>query len=497
MSVVARKRKTWTAYYVVFIWHGKKVWEYAGRDRRRADSLDGQRAKEVKAGTYHPDAGKAGAFTLRQWFESWLVTRDGRSVKDEERWIRRHVLTRARFAELQLADAKPADFADLVRELKTSARSEKDPRPLSDKSISNVVGVLQAMLGDAHRADHCAANLLKMKRGTLNREPARAKETYTPGEVAVLIRNVAIPEEIRVLNALAFLTGMREGEVCGRRWRDLADDALPLWCLDVADQYGGAPLKTGRPRVVPVHPELAEILTAWASAGFELLTTRKPTPDDFIVPLVTSRAKTAHHTRSTFYKAFVRACKAVKVRPRSLHSTRHTFISMARRGGALKDRVEKITHNAKGDMVDRYTHFDWEPLCDAVLKIRLDGDAHQQPQLPPGNRGGRKGPAFLRTATDAVALPQTTESARGSIPGASTPNEHKTRASGNGVNFGVNPPTLPARLKKALLRTSPRAREGLLVRHLANVAECVAAGDKRATRKALKNAARQLPQERP
>lgn len=32
-----------------------------------------------------------------------------------------------------------------------------------------------------------------------------------------------------------------------------------------------------------------------------------------------------------------------------------------------------ITHNAAGTIVDHYTHWDWGPLCEAVLAIRLPG----------------------------------------------------------------------------------------------------------------------------
>ena len=31
----------------------------------------------------------------------------------------------------------------------------------------------------------------------------------------------------------------------------------------------------------------------------------------------------------------------------------------------------RVTHNACGDVVDGYTHFDWAPLCEAVLCLRL------------------------------------------------------------------------------------------------------------------------------
>ena len=34
-----------------------------------------------------------------------------------------------------------------------------------------------------------------------------------------------------------------------------------------------------------------------------------------------------------------------------------------------EDVLERVTHNAAGDIIDQYTHFDWEPLCEAVACI--------------------------------------------------------------------------------------------------------------------------------
>lgn len=46
--------------------------------------------------------------------------------------------------------------------------------------------------------------------------------------------------------------------------------------------------------------------------------------------------------------------------------------------------VERITHNAAGTIVDHYTHWDWEPLCQAVLAVGLRGPAAPAaPSAPP------------------------------------------------------------------------------------------------------------------
>ena len=39
--------------------------------------------------------------------------------------------------------------------------------------------------------------------------------------------------------------------------------------------------------------------------------------------------------------------------------------------------LQKITHNVRGTMVDQYTHWHWQPLCEAVLCL-----SYQQPPVP-------------------------------------------------------------------------------------------------------------------
>jgi len=211
---------------------------------------------------------------------------------------------------------------------------------------------------------------------------------YSDAEALALLNCQDIPPDARMFIALAFYTGMREGEICGRRWRDLDTQKEPLWCLRVSTQYEDQPLKTDdadadHPRDVPVHAELQALLVSWWREGFELVYCRKPTPDDFIIPWrMTGRGRStpgAAHTRASAYKMWCRACVVAGVANVSLHSTRHTFISAARRGGAAKDQVEKITHNAKPqDVLDMYTHQGWTTLCEAVASCKYDATPLRQ-----------------------------------------------------------------------------------------------------------------------
>lgn len=382
MAVVERKRKSGSVFYVVFEWEGKQVWERVGSRKREAEILDRKRKAEVKAGTYIPESGK-GKVTLKAYAKRWSAPRANAYADDERALLRRHIYSRPWLADMDLDKVRPKHVDRLIAELRET---------LSDKSVSNVLGVVKLIYNSAIREELATVQPVVLRPRELKRAPTTEREIYTATEALILTRHHAIPWPIRVLNALCLFAGLREGEACGRRWRDLDDSCGPLAALVVRDQYGGQPLKTERPRVVPVHPELLNVLRDWASEGFELYTGRKPQTDDFIVPNVSSRAKHPHHTRSSYYKAFTRYAEAAGVRPRSLHSTRHTFISLCRRGGARKDVLERVTHNARGDIVDRYTRFDWAPLCDAVRCLNLD--VHLDVHPLPGNPGD-SGPRLL------------------------------------------------------------------------------------------------------
>lgn len=278
----------------------------------------------------------------------------------------RFLRTRAWLCRIPCEELRARHSVQLVTELKATV-SEETGRVIGEKYVSNVYGLYRTAVRDARVAELIPVDPCVLPRGMLRRTGKRGtREPYAWAEVAALTSSGGAAG---MFAALALFTGMREGEVCSQRWRDLDTDATPLACLTVAAQYDDRPLKTERgegehARKVPIHPALGSMLAAWWRDGFEVHYCRKPTPEDFIVP----RTKDGRpHTRSSAYKLWLRACALSNVSNRSLHSTRHTFITLARRGGARVEVVERITHNSAGSIVDRYTHRDWAPLCEAVL----------------------------------------------------------------------------------------------------------------------------------
>jgi len=355
MAVVERRRKRGTVYYVCTSVKGAKHWEKVGTNKREAETLDRQRRREVKEGTFRP--GQATAQMLVETFgRRWLETRKNRTAHNDARLLEIHVFTVAWFAKLPIGDVRPKHFPKLAGELLAAGK-------LGSKSISLVMGLVRVLFRDAALEDVIEANPYVMPRGLLKRS-GKKREPYTATEAVALL---TAPKDAlwRAWNHAAFYTGQRCGELCGLRWGDWDDMPKPLGSLLCERQYDGQALKTDRPRIVPVHPELRAALLVWREQWAAMFC-REPEPNDLIFPAPDGQA----FSKSSVYKAWLRGCKAAEVTNRSVHSTRHTFITFARRGGANREVVELITHNPKGTIVDRYTTRDWAELCEAVLAVR-------------------------------------------------------------------------------------------------------------------------------
>jgi integrase len=408
MAVVERRTsKGIKVYWVAFYFEGKQKWERSGTDERQAEALDRRRKREVASGTYAPE--HTPTMPVSAWLKDWASKRTNRNAEDDRSLITRFLLSPERewLGSLPIEDVRARHSNRLVQELKVTV-SEETGKPLSEKYVSNIYGLFATSMHDARLAELLFVDPCVLKRGLLRRKARRG--VRLPYDVEAIHKILRCPDlEARMLATIALFTGEREGEVCGQRWRDWDRHSSPLGCLSVLVQYDDRPLKSERgkgehPRKVPVHPLLAQALDTWHREGFELVYCRKPTPSDRIVPRTMDGKP---HTKSSAYKLWRRACRLSEVDNLSLHSTRHTFVTQCRRGGAPKDVVEQITHNAGGTIVDQYTHWEWGPLCDAVLCLKLPLDSNldstpktskksvEAPGIEPGSENGLL--ALLRT----------------------------------------------------------------------------------------------------
>ncbi len=383
MAVVTRNRKSGKTYYVKFVWNGEDVWEPAGRDKRFARSLNRQRLQEVREGNYQP---RVSADPLvGEYCRDWIGKRKVRSRDDEERALEKAVQSRSWLTGLRMSQVRGGHVFQLLDELE--ATTKEDGKPISPKYVANIYAVVAQVFLDAEQREVIVRSPFRsVPRKRVQRKSKKRRSIYALDAIPALIAGLNVHASSRVFAALAFFLGGREGELCGLTFADWDRSAAPLTAMRINKQYDGRPLKSDKQeageheRVIPVHPLLEQMLRAWWEHGFEMVHARAPMLADPIVPARAggrrkSRALDAdpgpHHTKSSAYKMWRKACVAAEVANVSLHSTRHTFITLACRRSP-KEVVEVLTHNAKGEVIDIYNHKQWEDLCQVIALISLE-----------------------------------------------------------------------------------------------------------------------------
>ncbi len=373
-GITVRERKSGDVYLISYQVNGKQRQELAGSDLSIAKRRLAQRRREVKEGRL--TASSTASWTLREFVEKdYLPQREAegnvRTLADIEAKFRDHILPI--LGPVQLEDLRGTDVRDWVWALRKESS-------LAAKTIVNVHGVLNAALHRAVFRGLIPSNpAAKLPTGTLPTPAVRDVPPFGREEVRALVYSPEVQPLHRVVCAIAAFTGMRMGEAVGLRWRDIDTTTSPLWRIDLRSQYGGRPLKgkpskPGSPREIPVHRELERILADWKAEGWRMVFGRDPKPDDFVAPNDSKRSRLKCFTECAWRRQFEHVCADASVQRspgQAFHSLRRFFITHVRADGAARDVVERITHNARGSMVDRYTHWEWETLCKAVGYLQL------------------------------------------------------------------------------------------------------------------------------
>jgi integrase len=357
-------------------------------NKRVAAALEAQRKREIRDGTWAPASKGGGSqgLTLRQYGDAWLVKRETagvKSVRNERQRLRDHVYPT--LGDRRLADIRRKDVVDLIAAYAQTPSEETGKLP-APRTVHRVYEDVRTLFAQAFEVDEIIPMTpcsLKVRRGELPKkrdaDPRwRATAVFTREEVQDLISDERIELPRRVTYALMYLTGARIGEVSGLLWRDFDATLKPLGRLIVATTYDGEETKTETPRLVPVHPVLAEVLGHWKAEGYALWACRRPKADDHIVPRLRNNGTGRHPDEEPFivaktvHRHLQKDLKAIGYRGRRVHDSRRTFISLARADGARKDILDWITHGPRSsDMQDLYTTLPWETFCEQVSCLRI------------------------------------------------------------------------------------------------------------------------------
>ncbi len=421
-SIFARGHKLWMKYKnVAGDWKNKPTGLDVGQEKDAEVLLKKTEAK-VCALIDLGETGEQGPLTVGRYADRWLGIREARgltSAIDDKARFRMHV--RPLIGELKLDDVRPRHVRDLVRKLR------EGKEPMAPRTLRNVYAMLHTFFHDAQVDELIDSNPCLLQRGELpekmDKDPHwRPTAVFAREEVEALISDERIPEDRRVIYSILFMTGVRWGECAALRWKHYDTSARPLGRLRVGESYSVRlqrvkAVKTNVPREVPVHPLLARILESWREDGWQTLMGREPTPEDLIVPareigqrtldgrpdyaalltgsphttqaelarrlgvsraavcqgLQKSKRETKDHgsfrTPSQAYSRLRDDLVRLELRPRRVHDTRRTMITLALNDGARRDVLQGITHGQKGEIIDLYNSPLWALKCDELSKL--------------------------------------------------------------------------------------------------------------------------------
>lgn len=204
-----------------------------------------------------------------------------------------------------------------------------------------------------------------------------ALEYLTADEVAMLLRVAAAHaaagdlgaklEHVRI--ATAIYTGLRKGELCGLRWRDLD---LKSGRLTVARSYRTTP-KSGKTRHLRLPDVLVPLLAEWQPLCPQ-------TADGLVFPVCGKGVwGMAPHTSVTGALPALLAEAGCRPNPRPWHLLRHTFASHFMMSGGSLLTLSKILGHADLKITMVYAHLAPDFIGQEMNRIKFNpsgtGDA--------------------------------------------------------------------------------------------------------------------------
>lgn len=348
-------------------------------DEKKARALLREIELQARAGA---EVGLLGEVTVARYADHWIKRRrEGGLVADasnEAARLTRHFVPV--LGKMVLADVRPRHLIRWVQDLRGAGK-------LAPRSILSCYGVVRLMFKDAVREELLRETPCKLDKRDLpamtDKDPEwRPTAIYTRDELVRLISDPLVPPDRHVLYALEGLAALRHGEAAGLRWRHIDTAREGLGAIRVATSYDSGRTKTERPREMPIHPVLAEMLASWRSIGWPAMFGREPSADDLVVPLEPdpARKRARANPRGGGMRAKNDSFKRLKtdlarlgLRHRRGHDLRRTMISLARSAGADKYVLELCTHNpGTRDTIDLYTTFDWPTRCAEIAKLKIE-----------------------------------------------------------------------------------------------------------------------------
>jgi integrase len=241
-----------------------------------------------------PDASLRPNATLAELASEWLKRRHpGQRAADAQR-LRDHVLPL--LGTRRVRDISADDVLDVVR--RTLAKKGMNP-----KSAKNAYAAFSELLGDALARGLLALDPRQLPPDVWPEEPSD-EPRFSAEEAHALIHDERLDLDQRLYNLLAFRSGLDSAAICELRF------------------------DTWRERLAaPIAAEVEAGIERWSTGGFESVYGRPPTGADWLIPRRSDVSQPL--SEGAAFKAFRRACVALKIKTRSPRAIRNTFAESA------------------------------------------------------------------------------------------------------------------------------------------------------------------------
>lgn len=385
----------------------------AGRFRVRVTLPDGRRPglsthdtreeaeQALAAAIAVMETGVTTGLTVKAWGERWLTDRElSGDIRDPESdWsrFRTHIASDP-IARLGVKSVSRHDVKQWLARVR---------RKVARQTALNTLNILRGMLADAVERGYARGNpaaAIKVKRQKRTEEPW----TYlTPEEQTRLIEQFAGRE--RFIVAFAIGSGLRAGELCSLRLRDVKPGKVIV-------RYGTPPnlsTKTGRIREVPLLGMAQSALDAWLSYP------QDENPHGLVFPRARGGFRDPKHVIR--WEQWQQAIKGAELgRELRWHDLRHTCASSLVSGWWGRawsiEEVKEVLGHESITTTQRYAHLASRAIERAARETPQDGHALAM-AAPAGGDGdmGKDGsaPAPTRTGGHRFRKPVPTDGVSG------------------------------------------------------------------------------------
>ena len=281
--------------------------------------------------------------TVKELFTQYLAQADVKTSTRERYWfmLERHIVPY--FGKTPVAKLTAKELSAFLLHLKKNGRLD-GKGGLSAKTVRDLAVLMKTLLRFAQKEYHCVCDALNAK---------KKAEVLSEQELTVLSKALSPSTKITCAVMLALHAGLRVGEVCALRVRDIDFMTGTVQISRSVQRMtlnGKSQLLVQRPksdsseRIVPLHSELLLLLRK-ITAGMQ--------PDAYVM---TGSVDRPMDPRTCQYQ-FAVLLKCCGIRHRVFHALRHTFATRCIENGAdIKSVSEMLGHSDIKTTLKLYVH---------------------------------------------------------------------------------------------------------------------------------------------